>query len=731
MEDDKDNLDSTTGDTLINTNAAAAVADDTILKTDDDNLPETKSDSNTLLDIINDNEPSPTTPSTSAAAAAEEPREESSKNTTETAIEEIGELETTIEETTPADSPPPDFETVCEEIDQFIISLNKSASERSSPPENLNTVTQFSDLIDDKIPSQDSSSEGKWNPLLETDHLSLIDNVDRVHSLLMALREFSSDSNFADSINRIDGILQRAMMYLEDEFRTILEETKPPPLPTPKEEQDPPPDQHSGDQQDQTPAECEPVPEEDNFKGYLEESVSNLHRICRAMIKAGYEAECSQIYIITRRNVLEESLHELGFEKSSIDDIQKMQWESLERGIGSWTNTFKHFIKVQLPGERKQAETIFCDDTAAADDKQNNSSKFAVEIFSTISRAVMLSLLSFAESVAMSKRSSEKLFKFLDVYETLRDTTPAFDDIFPEQHANELKTDIIITKARLGESMVCIFCSLENSIKADTGKTPVPGGAIHPLTRYTMNYLKYACVYTETLEQIFKEHLKIERKDSTSSLEYDSNQKQQQNQNQQSKLSPFATQLTKLMDLLDSNLDTKAKLYRDTALSLIFLMNNGRYILQKIKGCVEIHELMGDTWSRKRSSEVRQYHKSYQRETWGKLLNCLSHEGLNVNGKVVKPVLKERFKSFTAMFDEIHRSQSTWVVSDEQLQSELRISITAVVIPAYRSFLARFGSTLTPGRQTEKYVKLQPEDLETQIEELFDGNANVGGGKKR
>ena len=97
-------------------------------------------------------------------------------------------------------------------------------------------------------------------------------------------------------------------------------------------------------------------------------------------------------------------------------------------------------------------------------------------------------------------------------------------------------------------------------------------------------------------------------------------------------------------------------------------------------------------------------------------------EGLNVNGKMVKPVLKERFKGFNAMFEEIHKTQSLWVVYDKQLQSELRVSISAIVTPAYRSFLGRFSGYLDPGRQTEKYIKFQPEDIETYIDELFDGN---------
>ncbi|KDP41805.1 hypothetical protein JCGZ_26823 [Jatropha curcas] len=155
-------------------------------------------------------------------------------------------------------------------------------------------------------------------------------------------------------------------------------------------------------------------------------------------------------------------------------------------------------------------------------------------------------------------------------------------------------------------------------------------------------------------------------------------------------------------------------------------MNNGRYILQEIRGSAEIHQVVGDTWCRKKSSDLRNYHKSYQRDTWSKLLSCLGQEGLQVNGKVVKPVLKEKFKNFNLMFDEIHRTQSTWVVSDEQLQSELRVSITAVVIPAYRSFLGRFSQYLDPGRQSEKYIKYQAEDIETCLDELFDGSNAAG-----
>ncbi|KAI8032788.1 Exocyst complex component EXO70B1 [Camellia lanceoleosa] len=624
-------------------------------------------------------------------------------------------------EESPPPPPPPDLGKVSEEIDQFIHALSSIKDQESDLPEVPDVVEQFAFLSEEKVANYDSiESPVKWNQLSEEDSLSFLEVVDRLSKLTASLTVFSSESKYASSINRMGGVLQRAMSYLEDEFRKLLEDPKFPDFDHGNDLKS----SNSNQEVDQPTSDAQESNStvDNNFPGYYEDVVSDLNRLVKVMMTGGFETECYQVYLVSRRHLLEETLHRLGFEKFSIDDVQKMQWEPLEREIDSWNKTFKQCVTVHLTGERKLSEAVFFDYPSITDG-----------LFSSLSRGIMIQLLNFAEAVAMTKRSSEKLFKFLDIYETLRDVIPSMDDLFPKEMVNELKTEASLTRTRLGEAMVCIFCELENAIKADTGKTTVPGGAVHPLTRYTMNYLKYASEYKDSLEQIFKEHQNMERADSTteSDNDYGNNNAQAVGNNQNAvKLSLFAMQINKVMELLDTNLETKSKLYKDIALSSIFMMNNGRYILQKIKGSPEINTLMGSTWSRKRSSDLRNYHKTYQRETWGRLLNCLTHEGLNVNGKVVKPVLKERFKSFNAMFDEIHKMQSMWVVSDEQLQSELRVSISAVVIPAYRSFLARFSQTFTPGRQTEKYVKYQPEDIETHIDELFDGNATPTGKRR-
>ncbi|KAG5106766.1 hypothetical protein JHK82_043736 [Glycine max] len=162
--------------------------------------------------------------------------------------------------------------------------------------------------------------------------------------------------------------------------------------------------------------------------------------------------------------------------------------------------------------------------------------------------------------------------------------------------------------------------------------------------------LRLACEYKDTLEEVFKEHSKMERANSTSRPHYEDS-KPNNNNKQKENVSPFAAQLMRVMELLDTNLEGKAKLYKEVPLSLIFMMSNRRYIVQKIKGSTEIYEVMGETWCRKRSMDLRTYHKNYQVETWSKILSSLSPKGLNENRKVHKLVLKKRFKSFNLTFD--------------------------------------------------------------------------------
>ncbi|KMZ70663.1 exocyst subunit exo70 family protein C1 [Zostera marina] len=523
---------------------------------------------------------------------------------------------------------------------------------------------------------------------------SLLLALEQVSKLTTALGEFPSNSSYGRAIIHTVSVLQRTMAVLEEEFRLLLEEV--------------------GD-------------DKDSSSEILEGDVlERLKKIANIMIAAGYDTDCCQVFSIVRRGKIEATLMEIGFGKIQPEELQNMAWDVLESEIASWIMAFKHMVSVSFPTERDLCEKVFSDHYSTVSDG----------LFSNLVRGVVIKLLNFTEHVTMTKRSEEKLFKFLDMYETMRDLTPTLNKLFSghgKQHdqkekeeeeeeedgslpSTELKCEMSAAKIHIGKPIIGMFTDLENSIKCDNGRIPVPGGAVHPLTRYVMNYLKYALEYKNTLEQVFKERHESESSDVG---DY-----------RQSTPVSFSEQVMAIMNLLDTSLDRNSNLYKDPSLSYIFLMNNGRYIVQKIKSWSEIKELLGENWCRKKSSELRQYHKNYQRETWGKVLNCFKEEGLRLKGTssstgaVSKSALRERFKLFNSIFEDIYKTQSTWILSDEQLQSELRVSVQAVVVPAYRSFLGRFRQYIESGKHPERYIKFAPEDLENCIDGLFDGTSS-------
>ena len=56
-----------------------------------------------------------------------------------------------------------------------------------------------------------------------------------------------------------------------------------------------------------------------------------------------------------------------------------------------------------------------------------------------------------------------------------------------------------------------------------------------------------------------------------------------------------------------------------------------------------------------------------------------------------------RFRSFNVLFEEIYQKQCGWSVPDTELRESLRLAVAEILLPAYRSFIKRFGyAALTP-----------------------------------
>ncbi|KAM7471882.1 hypothetical protein LguiA_010065 [Lonicera macranthoides] len=446
------------------------------------------------------------------------------------------------------------------------------------------------------------------------------------------------------------------------------------------------------------------------------EAIYDLRRIAERMISAGYLRECVQVYGSVRKSVVDSSFRRLGVEKLSIGDIQRLDWEVLETKIRRWIRAAKVCVRILFASEKKLCEQIFEGLGTATDDA----------CFMETVKGPAIQLFNFAEAISISRRSPEKLFKILDLHDALLDLMPDIDVVFNSKSPESIRVQAAEIQSRLAEASRGILSEFENAVLREPSRIPVPGGTIHPLTRYVMNYISLISDYKQTLAEL------IVSKPATGSRYSDDSTTPDMDFSDHEEQSTLALHLIWIIVILQFNLEGKSKHYKDASLAHLFIMNNVHYIVQKIKGSPELREMIGDNYLRKLTGKYRQAATGYERSTWVRVLYCLRDEGLHVSGSfssgVSRTALRERFKSFNAMFEEVHKIQATWLVPDTQLREELRISISEKLIPAYRSFLGRFRSHIESGRHPENYIKYSVEDLETAVLDFFEGFPVIGSG---
>eukprot|EP00262_Sarcandra_glabra_P001575 TRINITY_DN1170_c0_g1_i1.p1 TRINITY_DN1170_c0_g1~~TRINITY_DN1170_c0_g1_i1.p1 ORF type:complete len:665 (+),score=82.81 TRINITY_DN1170_c0_g1_i1:177-2171(+) len=549
--------------------------------------------------------------------------------------------------------------------------------------------------------------------------------LDAIDELIATIRDWdpaAGEKSVAACLATADDLLQQAMFRLEDEFRSLMERSGESFDVNRYVNSDAPvnflsdSDEGDGDDEDEDEDRipiARPLADYDIVIDPLPSgTISDLHEIAKRMVAAGFGKECTHVYSSCRREFLEESVSRLGLQKLSIEEVQKMSWTDLEDEIERWGRAVTLALRILFPSERRLCDRVFSGLTSTVADLS----------FMEVCRGSAIQILNFADAVAIGGRAPERLFRVLDMFETLRDLMPEFETVFSDQYSSSIRTEAVTIWKRIGEAVRGIFMELENLIRRDPAKAAVPGGGLHPITRYVMNYLRAACGSRQTLEQIFEDNISIGGAAGGGGIP-----------GSDSSSSSLSVQIAWIMELLESNLEAKSKVYRDQALSSVFLMNNGRYIVQKARNS-ELGLLLGDDWIRKHTAKVRQCHVNYQRSSWSKVVALLKLEGsssaANTSSNNLKTV-RERFRAFNSHFDEICRAQSEWVIVDEQLRTELRINVSGNVAPAYRNFLGRLQSVLEAGKHVDKYVKYTVDDVEERINELFqgsNGSVGVGGG---
>ncbi|XP_027363887.1 exocyst complex component EXO70A1-like isoform X1 [Abrus precatorius] len=550
-------------------------------------------------------------------------------------------------------------------------------------------------------------------------HEDVKNYLEAIDQLRSNIRFFGSKKGFKSDdgiVSRASNLITKAISKLEDEFKQLLSSYSKPVEPerlfdclpnsmrpssaSPGRDGDPSGKNHSSN--------IHSEPHKNNVDAVVytppdlmpPRILPLLSDLTQQMVQAGHQQQLLKIYRDTRSNVLEESLQKLGVEKLSKDDVQKLQWEVLEAKIGNWIHFMRIAVKLLFAGERKVCDQIFEGFDSLSD-----------QCFAEVTTNSVSMLLSFGEAIAKSKRSPEKLFVLLDMYEILQEIHSEIETIFKGKACTKIREAVLGLTKQLAQTAQETFGDFEEAVEKDATKTAVTDGTVHPLTSYVINYVKFLFDYRSTLTQLFQ------------GFEAEGNSSQ------------LASVTMQILQALQTNLDGKSKQYRDPALTHLFLMNNIHYIVRSVRRS-EAKDLLGDDWIQRHRKIVQQHANQYKRNAWAKILQSLSIQGLISSGGggstaggdggssgASRAIVKERFKTFNTMFEELHQKQTQWTVPDAELRESLILAVAEVLLPAYRSFVKRFGPLVENVKTTQRYIKYTAEDLERILGEFFEGKS--------
>ncbi|XP_008789001.1 exocyst complex component EXO70H1-like [Phoenix dactylifera] len=546
-----------------------------------------------------------------------------------------------------------------------------------------------------------------------------------VSDLQRAMLDFASDKgnlvSGSDALVRAQTLMQAAMRRLEKEFDQILSANRDRLDPesvsarSSRSSVSDAEDDVGGSSEDDIRAAGESIGEVERAAAI---AMADLHAIAETMMSAGYGKECFRIYKILRKSIIDECLYRLGFEKLSPSQIQKMDWESLDSKIRTWLAASRVAVKTLFSGERILLDHVFA-----------GSDSIREACFADIARDAAVQFLSFPELVAKSKRSPEKMFRILDLHDAIAELWPEIEPVFSFESTAAVPTQALNSLVKLADAARATIADFEVAMQKDTSKSPIPGGGIHPLTRYSMNFVALLADYDAALADIFADST-LHMPSSLPDFFFDTSQASappspapssaaSTSNYEENPGSPVAVRLARLILVLLCKLDDKAGLYREVSLSYLFLANNLQYIVNKIRGS-RLSHLLGEEWATRHAAKARQYASNFERLGWSKVAAAIPA------GEVGPAEMRERMRAFNAGLEKACRNQAEWVVADAGMREVVRAVVRGMIVPAYRGFYVKCRAELGDSA----VVKFSPEDVGSRLSELFSGSDGSDSGSE-
>eukprot|EP00268_Persea_americana_P038114 TRINITY_DN37756_c0_g1_i1.p1 TRINITY_DN37756_c0_g1~~TRINITY_DN37756_c0_g1_i1.p1 ORF type:complete len:699 (+),score=139.92 TRINITY_DN37756_c0_g1_i1:196-2292(+) len=431
--------------------------------------------------------------------------------------------------------------------------------------------------------------------------------------------------------------------------------------------------------------------------------VEALRRISETLARNDCLDICIDIFVKVRYRRAAKALMRLNpdyLRTYSPEEINEMEWETLETAITLWFQHFELAVKTVLVSEKNLCKQVLGGIMEGL---------IWVECFVKIADKIMAVFFRFGEGVARSSKEPQKLFKLLDMFDSMEKIKGDFSDIFEGEAGADICTRFRELEKLLVHASCKVFWEFGLQIEGNQDGLPPPqDGSVPKLVRYAVNYLKYLASDNYSLamakvlrtEQIWKAGF-LSRPESDENLLKDA--------------------VTNIMEAIQRNIEAKKSRYRDKVLPHIFMMNTYWYIYMRTRNS-ELGKLLGEKWLKKKYKTLAEESAYlYQKQSWAPLVRFLEKEEVNPqNRDAAVTLVRGNLDAFMKGIDDnSQRHRSCYNIADADLRQQIKEAIVKLIVPAYASFLHWHSSIL----RMKSF--LAPDSICELLDQIFDGK---GGG---
>ncbi|KAK3025448.1 hypothetical protein RJ639_041334 [Escallonia herrerae] len=570
-----------------------------------------------------------------------------------------------------------------------LLELSSKLSNCKSPKRRAKTLIKYVDCVDklnlaiDSISQEGEPAIQKLQEVVEFLSRTKATDQYRAHRLrdtlvtLKALYESEVDAM------RFDGLLDEALLNLQDEYESILQQLR---------------HRNLGEAADDSPDE---IVASDLGS---EAEVEVLRRISQTLAANDCLDICIDIFVKVRYRRAAKALMRLNpdyLRNYTPEEIDEMEWESLETSITLWILHFELAVKTVFVSEKNLCNKVL-----------GNIMDGVIwpECFVKIADKIMAVFFRFGEGVARSNKEPQKLFKLLDMFDSLEKLKIEFAKIFEGEAGADICSRFRELEKLLVHASTKVFWEFGLKIEGNQDGLPPPrDGSVPKLVRYAINYLKYLATdaYSTSMakvlrtEQIWKAGI-LSKPETEENLLKDA--------------------ISNVMEALQRNVESKRSRYKDKVLPYVFAMNTYWYIYMRTRN-TELGKILGEKYMKKNYKVVAEESAYlYQKQAWGALVRLLDKEETGrLNKEGIGVLLRGKVEAFMKGFDEISvRHRSSYSIPEVDLRGQIKEATINLVVPAYTEFLNTYSSVL----QVKSYRS--PESIEELLGQIFDSSDRTG-----